>query len=73
MQAWEVAKKRYPNLCKDELMFQTCPNLLDILDAPNPCYRTLCKMKNIFIETTNIQGGEMPKMCIACWEREVEE
>lgn len=73
MKAWEVAKERYPNLCKDELMFQTCPNLLDILDAPKPCYRTLSKVKNIFIETTNIQGREIPKMCIKCWEREVEE
>jgi hypothetical protein len=55
MKAFEVAKKLYPALSKDDMIEQTCPNLLNITDK-NDCHKNKRWVDN---------------ECIECWEQKV--
>ncbi|MDD4778983.1 MAG: hypothetical protein PHT02_00070 [Tissierellia bacterium] len=55
MKAYELAKKIYPSLSKQDFIEQTCPDVLQITDKIN-CdkYKTVVDDK-----------------CVKCWEQEV--
>jgi hypothetical protein len=55
MKAFEVAKKLCPALSKDDMIEQTCPDLLNITDK-NGCHKN---------------KRWVDDECIDCWEQEV--
>jgi hypothetical protein len=58
MKAYEVAKKLYPLLSKEDFIEQTCPDILNITEHKPKC----CE---------NNRNQSICENCVACWEQEV--
>ena len=55
MKAYELAKKLYPALSKDDFIQETCPDNLMIID------NIKCEKDKVYISDD----------CVKCWEQEV--